>query len=115
MILWPQLCKSHFFFITLHPKYDTLKNMNLPKDITTIQDVKDFANYLVNVDHVNFNSDEDFRNYISYETLQPTYSEAEAVKRNNLMEQCFIICESEEVDIYEVMGEYLVEAFKFNG
>ena len=89
--------------------------MSLPINITTIHDVKDFANYLVNTEHLNFNSDEDFRNYISYETHKPTYSEAEAVKRNNLMEQCFIICESEEVDIYEVMGEYLVEAFKFNG
>lgn len=89
--------------------------MNLPKDITTIQDVKDFANYLVNVEHVNFNSDEDFRNYISYETLQPTYSEAEAVKRNNLMEQCFNVCERDNTDIYEVMGEYLIKALSVGG
>ena len=88
--------------------------MNLPKNITTIQDVKDFANYLVNVEHVNFNSDEDFRNYISYETHQSTYSEAEAVKRNNLMEQCFNVCEREGVDIYEVMGKYLMDALKLN-
>ena len=88
--------------------------MNLPKNITTIQDVKDFADYLVNTEHLNFNSDEDFRNYISYETHKPTYSEAEAVKRNNLMKQCFRVCESEEVDIYEVMGEYIMEAFKLN-
>lgn len=112
--MWSKLCKSHFFFITLHPKYVTLKIMNLPKNITTIQDVKDFANYLVNTEHLNFNSDEDFRNYISYETHRPTYSEAEAVKRNNLMEQCFRVCESEEVDIYEVMGEYLMEALNLN-
>ena len=89
--------------------------MNLPKNITTIQDVKDFANYLVNIEHLNFNSDEDFRNYISYETHKPTYSDAEAVKRNNLMEQCFRVCECEGVDIYEVMGEYIVEALKING
>ena len=86
--------------------------MNLPKDIITIQDVKDFANYLVNTEHLNFNSDEDFRSYISYETHKPTYSEAEAVKRNNLMEQCFVVCECKGVDIYEVMGEYLMEALK---
>ncbi len=88
--------------------------MNLPKDIITIQDVKDFANYLVNVEHVNFNSDEDFRNYISYETHQSTYSEAEAVKRNNLMEECFNVCERDNTDIYEVMGEYLVETLNLN-
>ncbi len=88
--------------------------MNLPKNITTIQDVKDFANYLVNIEHLNFNSDEDFRNYTSYETHKTTYSEAEAVKRNNLMEQCFNVCESEGVDIYEVMGKYLMDALKLN-
>ena len=88
--------------------------MNLPKNITTIQDVKDFANYLVNTEHLNFNSDEDFRSYINYETHEPTYSEEETIKRNNLMEQCFNVCESEGVDIYEVMGKYLMDALKLN-
>ena len=46
--------------------------MNLHINITTIQDVKDFADYLVNVEHVNFNPDEDFRSYINYKTNTPT-------------------------------------------
>mgnify|MGYP000042604404 FL=1 len=88
--------------------------MGIPTHITTIQDIKDFANYLVNTEHVNFNSDEDFRSYINYETHEPTYSEEETIKRNNLMEQCFNVCEHDNADIYEVMGKYLMEALKFS-
>lgn len=84
--------------------------MNLHINITTIQDVKDFADYLVNVEHVNFNPDEDFRSYINYKTNTPTYTEAEAIKRNNLMEQCFNVCKRYGLDIYNVMGNYLKEA-----
>ncbi len=88
--------------------------MILPKNITTLQDVKDFANYLVNTEHVNFNVDEDFRSYINYKTREATYTEDEAMKRNNLMEQCFNVCERDGVDIYEVMGKYLMDALKLN-
>jgi len=88
--------------------------MELPKNITTLQDVKDFADYLVNTEHVNFNADEDFRSYIDYETQEPTYTEEEAIKRNNLMEQSFTVCECEGVDINEVMGKYLMDALKLN-
>lgn len=87
--------------------------MNLHINITTIQDVKDFAYYLVNIEHVNFNPDEDFRSYINYKTHTPTYTEAEAIIRNNLMEQCFNVCKRYSFDIYNVMGKYLKEALIF--
>lgn len=88
--------------------------MNLPKNITTIQEVESFANYLVNTEHINFNPDEDFRSYVSYETKEPTYTEKDAIKRNKLMEECFIVCEHNGADIYEIMGKYLIDVLKLN-
>jgi hypothetical protein len=83
--------------------------MELSTRITNISDVEQFANYLVNKEHVNLHPDDDFKSYICAETNEPAYSDAEAEKRNQLMEQCFDVCEREGVDIYEVMGKYVAE------
>lgn len=75
--------------------------------ITTIEDVKLFAQYLVNELHLNFHPDDDFACYVNYDTKQPTFTPEEAAKYNALMNECFDICEKANVDVYEVMGEYL--------
>ena len=72
--------------------------------ITNSQDVIAFAKQLVK-EGVNFHPDEYFKNYINFETSEPTYTENEAELRNSLMIQCFATCEKNGLDIYDTMSE----------
>ena len=74
------------------------------KQINTSNDVVAFAKQLIN-EGVNFHPDDDFKNYINLETDEPTYSNEEAELRNELMNQCFAVCEKNGVDIYDTMIE----------
>ena len=76
----------------------------LPTNIKTIQDVKDFAEYIKVVEDVAISPDDSFIEYANYKTLEPTYTKKEANKRDKLMEQCFEVCECEGVDIYELLN-----------
>lgn len=76
-------------------------------EISTLEDVKQFAHYLGSTLHVNFHPDEDFASYINCETGEPSFSPEEVEHYNALMNKCFIVCEELGADIYEVMGEYL--------
>ena len=76
----------------------------LPTRIETIQDVKDFAEYIKVVEDVAISPDDSFSEYANYKTLNPTYTKEEANKRDKLMEQCFSVCECEGVDIYELLS-----------
>lgn len=78
--------------------------------ITTLEDVKLFAQHLVNDLHLNFHPDDDFTCYRNYDTKQPTFSAAEATHYNALMTECFDVCEKEGADVYEIMGQYLLTA-----
>ncbi len=72
--------------------------------ITTTNDVVAFAKQLIE-EGVNFHPDDDFRNYINVATKELTYSEEEADVRNEMMNQCFAVCEANGLDIYDTMGE----------
>lgn len=74
----------------------------LPK-ISTLDDIKDFAKQLI-AEGVSFHPDDDFIDYINFETGLPTYSKAEATFRNQLMEQCFSVCKKNKLDIYQIMN-----------
>ena len=76
----------------------------LPTRIETIQDVKDFAEYIKVVEDAAISPDDSFSEYANYKTLNPTYTKEEANKRDKLMEQCFEVCEREGVDIYELLN-----------
>lgn len=67
-----------------------------------LKDVKSFFNQLIQQESLNFHPDEDFQNYINLETMLPTYTEEEALLRNKLMEQAFMICEKNQADIYRI-------------
>lgn len=77
--------------------------------VTNIEEVKQFAQYLVNELHLKFHPDDDFACYVNYDTKQPTFTPEEAAKYNVLMDECFDVCEKANADIYEIMGEYLRE------
>lgn len=73
--------------------------------VTNIEEVKSFAQYLVNELHLKFHPD-DFACYVNYDTKQPTFTPEEAAKYNALMNECLDVCEKANADIYEIMGEY---------
>ncbi|AFL83523.1 hypothetical protein Belba_0876 [Belliella baltica DSM 15883] len=70
-------------------------------EIKEIADVKIFFEQLLEEESLNFHPDEDFKNYINVKTRLPSYSSKEANLRNCLLESCFELCQSENVDIYE--------------
>lgn len=82
------------------------------KEINTIEDVKLFAYQLVNEENLSFHPDDYFEDYINLETKEPLYSAEECKQLNQLMSNCFSICQQEEVDIYELMGEPLYQRMK---
>ncbi len=72
--------------------------------IQTSEDVKGFAKQLVS-EGVSFHPDDDFKDYITLNEGIPFYSTKDADLRNQLMNDCFEVCEKEGVDIYDLMLE----------
>lgn len=72
--------------------------------IQTSEDVKTFAKQLI-AEGVSFHPDDDFNDYVIFKEDKPCYSKEEADLRNELMNNCFEVCENEGVDIYELMLE----------
>lgn len=72
--------------------------------IQNLEDVRDFFESLI-AEGTAFHPDEDFEEYIINETGEPAYSESVAKHYNNLMAQCFDICEKEKADIYDISME----------
>ena len=82
------------------------------KELNTIEDVKLFAFQLVNEEDLSFHPDNDFSDYIDLKTQEALYSADEVIQLNQFMDKCFSICEQENVDIYELMGEPLFQRMK---
>lgn len=78
------------------------------KKIKTTKDIVAFAKQLVK-EGVNFHCDDDFNDYINLETKEPVYTKEEADFRNELMNQCFSVCEINGVDVYDTMGDVLLK------
>ena len=72
--------------------------------IETTDDVKAFAKQLI-TEGVSFHPDDDFNDYINLKENKSSYTKEEANLRNELMSNCFEVCEKEGVDIYDVMLE----------
>jgi len=80
--------------------------------INSIQNVDDVTAFskLLFAEGCNFHPDDDFHNYINSETKEPSYTFQDAELRNNLMAQCFEVCERSGTDIYDLTMEvYLKE------
>lgn len=70
--------------------------------ITNADDVASFAKHLIQVEKLSVHPDDDFNDYTTYETRLPFYTEKEAELRNQLMNQCFDVCEQSNIEIYEI-------------
>lgn len=80
---------------------------NSESQINTIDQVKEFFDYLTTVRRVNFNPDDDFADYIDLSTHEPTFDAEEVAILNNLMDQSFEVCEANQTDIYELAEQRL--------
>jgi hypothetical protein len=83
------------------------------KQIKNTEDVIIFAKQIVK-EGVSFHCDDDFNDYVNLKTKQQTYTKQEAAFRNNLMDECFEVCEKTGVDIYVVMSEVLINETGLN-
>ena len=72
--------------------------------IETSEDVKAFAKQLI-AEGVSFHPDDDFNDYVNFKENKACYTKEEAEFRNELMSNCFEVCEKEGLDIYDVMLE----------
>ena len=73
--------------------------------IQNIGDVEEFFTHLMDVELLNFHPDDDFKDYICMEganAMSPSYTPGEAELRNDMLAQCFAVCERAGVDIYNV-------------
>ena len=92
------------FFVKMET--ETKKKYNTQSSIQSIADVQEFAKYLSYEREVAFHPDDDFADYFCHETQEPTFSKSEVKLFNRLMDECFSVCERENKDIYETMGEF---------
>ena len=79
--------------------------------INTINDVKEFATHLVQIEKLSFHPEDDFNDYVNIKTREAFYTKEEAQKRNYLMNKCFHICEKLNVEIYEILLPIIQKPF----
>ena len=72
--------------------------------ITKTEEVKDFFDHIVNELDINFHPDNDFRDYVSYNTGERTMNDEQAEIYNRLMDEAFDVCGD---DVYEIGSELL--------
>ena len=75
--------------------------------ITNRNEVEQFANYLVNGLNINFHPDTPFEDYIEYDTKLSTFTPEDAAIGNQLMDECFEVCNKDDDEVYFIMGKYL--------
>jgi len=78
-------------------------------EINSKDDVVLFATELI-AEGVNFQPDEDFRNFINLKTGEETYTAKQAAVRNKLMDCSFEVCDQLGIDVYDLTMEvFLIE------
>ena len=74
--------------------------------INNVDDVRKFFRYIVDERNVNFNPDDMFEDYMSAEGTN-AFTPEECEIYNRLVEEAFVICEKENVDIYQIALDIL--------
>ena len=75
---------------------------NTNSHIESINDVKMFFYHLVHERKLNFHPDDDFADYISYDSNTPSFTPEEVSIYNKLMEESFDACKKANEDIYNM-------------
>lgn len=96
-------CADEFFNERL-AWHDKFENIQTPADVAK------FFLWIVFEKHINFHPDDSFGEYENMVTGEPTFSPEEASYYDEVMRQCFDICENYDRDIYKlarlVMGMF---------
>jgi hypothetical protein len=71
--------------------------------ISTIEDVKNFVQILMEEENLNFHPDTPFGNYINIDSEEPRYSEAEVTLRDTLLHEAFELGDKLNIDTHEMM------------
>ncbi|WP_291128068.1 hypothetical protein [Flavobacterium sp. UBA7682] len=77
--------------------------------IETVEDVKAFFEILHTKYELAFHPDDSFEDYVNIENGAPTFTNDEAIYLNEVMNQCFEVCEKNDVEIYDI-GMQLLQA-----
>ena len=79
--------------------------------ITTVEEVKDFFRHIIFDLDINFHPDDDFKEYVNYETGERTMNDEQAEIYNRLMEEAFDVCDNEDM-VYEIGCDLLKDRLK---
>lgn len=82
------------------------------QDINTTQDVQRFFEYIVYDLGINFHIDTPFSDYVYNYNDKPCFSKREALRLQVMMEKSFLVCDSQDVDIYEIALDTLQSFIK---
>ena len=75
-------------------------------NIATVEDVEHFVKYIYNDLGVNFHPDDEFNDIINIETGEKSFNSADAEMYNKLVDDCFDVCDKNDVDFYEIALKY---------
>jgi hypothetical protein len=78
------------------------------ENISTIADVEIFAAHIKEELGQGFHPDDFFEDYIDLKTGEAVYTPEQARVRNDLTDQAFAVCASENADIYAITGRIIV-------
>ena len=78
----------------------------IPSEISTVENVEKFVKFIYEDLNINFHPDDDFKDYIKDVTKEKIFNEADANMYNNLVDECFNVCEKNDVDFYEIALKY---------
>ena len=81
------------------------------KHITTVEDVRQFANYLGNGLKLHFDPGISFAKYCHEYTNKPRFTKEEIKTGNRLMKECYDVCDVNDKNIYEIMAEAVFTLF----
>lgn len=76
-------------------------------EVNTVEGIRGFFQYLLEVEEVNFHPDTDFSDYISLDAGEPTFSKPEVAHYESLMNKSFDVCEKEGIDIHDLAMDCL--------
>jgi len=83
-------------------KFDTMKYYDSNSEIKTVEDVNNFFSHVVDELGISIHPDDSFEDYINFETNEQVLPADKCKVYNRIMEQCFDVCDKNDVDIYEI-------------
>ncbi len=81
----------------------------------SIGDVRNFAEYLLYIRKTQSNPDDPFEYYVDAQTGHPVFTPDECEYFNALMEEAIVLCNSKDVDIYDIWHQVYYPKQQKNG